>query len=139
MKVLGKRDRIEALGGAVVFVVHDDAARVREGLLRGLDVFFPVLVDRERRAYEAWGMGRSSVAGVWLDPRVWLRYARLLAGGHPPLRLGGDTLQLGGDFVVDPAGVVTYARPQKRDDRPPVGVLLDELRLAAGERSEGRP
>lgn len=139
MKVLGKRDHIGALGAAAVFVVHDDAARVREGLLRGLDVPFPVLVDKERRAYAAWGMRRSSVAGVWLDPRVWLRYARLLAGGHPPLRPGADTLQLGGDFVVDPAGVVTYARPQTRDDRPPVGVLVTELRLAAGEPTASLP
>ncbi|MGZ5295693.1 MAG: hypothetical protein ACXWYT_02105 [Actinomycetota bacterium] len=40
--------------------------------------------------------------------------------------LGRDTLQLGGDFVVEPAAVITYARPQRRDDRPPMGVLLRE-------------
>lgn len=132
MKVLGKRREIEAIGGAVVFVVHDEPVRVRKGLLDGLDVAVPMLVDGDRRAYRAWGLRRSSVAGVWFDPRVWLRYARLVAGGERLRRLGSDTLQLGGDFVLDANGVVTYARAQRRDDRPPVSELLAELRRAAG-------
>lgn len=132
MKVLDKADTIEALGATAVFVVHDDPQAVRAGLLRSLEVPFPVLVDPKRQGYAAWGMRRSSVAGVWLDPRVWARYAREVARGQRLLRLGEDTLQLGGDFIVDPAGVVTYARPQRRDDRPPVLALLDELRRAGG-------
>ena len=133
MQVLGQKEKLDAIGATAVFVVHDDVASVNNGLLRGLDVDVPMLVDPARQAYEAWGMDRSSVAGIWLDPRVWLRYARLLAGGQPLLRPGGDTLQLGGDFVVDPAGIVTYARPQTRDDRPAVSALVDELRRAAGD------
>ena len=134
--MLGKRDQIEALGATVVFVVFDDAVHIRQGLLRDLDVPFPVLVDLEREAYEAWGLHRSSVAGVWLDPRVWARYAALLLHGSPLLRFGGDTLQLGGDFVVDSEGRVTYARPQVRDDRPPVGELVKELRSSIHEQSD---
>ena len=37
---------------------------------------------------------------------------------------GSDPLQLGGDFVVAPDGTLAYARPQVRDDRPPIGELL---------------
>jgi hypothetical protein len=51
------------------------------------------------------------------------------------LPLGEDTLQLGGDFVVDRAGFVVYARPQQRDDRPPVITLLDELVRAGDSRA----
>ena len=138
MKVLGKRDQIEALGATVVFVVHDDAVNIRQGMLRDLDVLFPVLVDLERGAYDAWGLHRSSVAGVWLDPRVWARYAVLLLHGSPLLRFGGDTLQLGGDFVVDREGRVTYARPQVRDDRPPVGELVNELASARASTTDRR-
>jgi hypothetical protein len=130
VKVLEKADAIDASGGTAVFVVHDDPQAVREGLLRGLEVPFPVLLDPQRRGYAAWGMRRSSVAGVWLDPRVWARYAGQVARGERLLRLGEDTLQLGGDFVVDPAGVVVYARPQRRDDRPPVLALLAEVERA---------
>ena len=133
MKVLGQKEKLDAIGATALFVVYDDPERVRTGLLRGLDVPFPVLVDRERDAYRIWGLRRSSVAGVWLDPRVWGRYAALIARGERPGRPGEDTLQLGGDFIVDPGGTVTYARPQQRDDRPSVLMLVDELK-AAGQR-----
>ncbi len=132
MKVLSQKQKLDDLGATAVFVVHDDPALVRNGLLSGLDVPYPVLVDGDRAAYRAWGMRRSGVAGVWLDPRVWARYAGLVVRGERVRRLGRDTLQLGGDFVVGPDGIVTYARPQRRDDRPPVAELLRELRVAAG-------
>lgn len=130
MQVLGQKAKLEEIGATALFVVCDEPERVRAGLLSGLDVPFPVLVDRERDAYRAWGMRRSSAAGVWLDPRVWGRYAALMARGERPRRLGRDTLQLGGDFVVGPDGAVRYARPQRRDDRPSVLTLVSELREA---------
>ena len=131
MKVLHHRDRVERTGRAAVFVVHDHPERVRAGLLRDLDLPWPVLVDLDRVAYHAWGLRRAAFRTVWLDPRVWGRYARLLLAGQRLQRLGRDSLQLGGDFVIGPDGVVTWARPQRADDRPPVGVLLDELERAA--------
>ena len=131
MKVLHHRDRVTGAGGSVVFVAHDTPQRVRAGLLRGIDLPWPVLVDLDRVAYRAWGLRRAAFRTVWLDPRVWGRYVRLLLGGQRLQRLGRDSLQLGGDFVIGPDGVVTWARPQRADDRPPVGVLLDELERAA--------
>ena len=131
MKVLHHRERIDAAGTAV-FVAFDSPPRLRASLLHRLDVPYPVLVDRERAVYEAWGLGRGSVLDIWADPRVWLRYAAELARGARLRRPGADTLQLGGDFVVDPAGVVAYARPQRRDDRPPVAELVRALERAAG-------
>ena len=127
MKVLKQREKLESAGATAVFVVHDDPDSVRAGLLRDLDVPFAVLVDLDREAYRAWGLRRSSVAGVWLDPRVWVRYARLMIGGERIRSLGRDTLQLGGDFVIAADGRVAYARPQQRDDRPPVAVLTRHL------------
>jgi hypothetical protein len=131
VKVLHHRDRIERAGGTAVFVVHDPPQRIRAGLLAGLDLPWPVLVDLDRVAYRAWGLRRASFRTVWLDPRVWARYGLLLLGGQRLRRLGSDTQQLGGDFVLDPDGVVTWARPQHADDRPQVGVLLAELERAA--------
>lgn len=131
MKVLHHRDRIERAGGTAVFVVHDTPQRVGAGLLRGLDLPWPVQVDLDRVAYRTWGLRRAAFRTVWLDPGVWARYGSLLLGGERLRRLGSDTLQLGGDFVVDPDGVIAWARPQQADDRPPVGVLLAELERAA--------
>ncbi len=128
MKVRQRWDRIEAVGGAAVFIVHDEPDLVRKTMLAGLDIPFPVLVDLERSAYRAWGLRRGSLFKTWLSPRVWIDYARLLTTGRERFRgRGRDTLQLGGDFVVDRAGTIVYSRPQRRDDRPPVGVLLKEI------------
>jgi len=131
VKVLEYKRQLDEADASVVFVTFDDPEPVRRGLLAGLEVPYPVLVDRERVVYRAWGLRRSSLAGIWLDPRLWARYAALIVRGERLRRLGSDTLQLGGDFVLDRAGKVVYARPQQRDDRPPVGELLRMLRSAS--------
>lgn len=97
-------------------------------LLAGLQVPFPVLVDGDRRCYTAWGLGRARWWEVWLAPRVWRTYGRLLATGEHIRGAGRDVLQLGGDFVIAPDGTVAYSRPQHRDDRPPVSELLGVVR-----------
>lgn len=122
---------MDAVNGLAVFVVHDDPDLVRATMLAELDLPFPVLVDLDRSAYRDWGLGRASIPTIFLDAKVWLQYARLLVrGGERLRRAGRDPLQMGGDFVVGTDGRLVYARPQRRDDRPPVGVLLRELRRA---------
>jgi hypothetical protein len=130
VKVLHQRQRIDAAGTAL-FIAFDTQSGCAARSCWASRVPYPILVDRDRRAYQAWGLERGSVLGIWGDPRVWLRYGRELAGGVRLRRPGKDTLQLGGDFVVDPAGTVVYARPQQRDDRPPVAELVNALERAA--------
>ena len=89
---------------------------------RELDLPFEYYGDPSRESYEAFGFGRGSVARVWLDPRVWRRYAALLLRGRR-LRpaAGEDTLQLGGDVVADAEGVVRWVyRSVGPEDRPSV-------------------
>lgn len=134
MKVQDRRQRLDALGALAVFVVHDDPREIRTRLLAGVDhVAFPILVDRRRRAYAAWGLRRAPWWRVWLDPQVWRQYLELLRAGHRLRGLGADPLQLGGDFVVAADGRIAYSRPQRRDDRPPVGELLAVLERLAGQ------
>lgn len=127
MKVLRRRDRLDEAGATAVFVVHDPPARVRATMLADLDVDLPVLVDLDREAYAAWGLRRASFLTIFADPKVWIQYGRMLLSGERLRASGRDPLQLGGDFVVDATGTVVYARPQRRDDRPPVGALLDRI------------
>ncbi len=114
-----------------MFVTHDDPVAVRRLMLRDVDCGFPVAVDRDKAAYRAWGLRRLPLPLLWLDPAVWLQYATLLASGERLHRSGGDQRQMGGDFVVDGNGMITYARPQRRDDRPPVGELLEHIATLA--------
>ncbi len=123
MKVCERADRLRDAGVEALFVVHDEPAKVRAQLLAGIEPSFPVLVDEDRQAYDVWGLRRARRREIWLDPQVWRSYAALLRSGERIRGAGKDALQLGGDFVVDPSGVVVFSRPQQRDDRPAVGHL----------------
>ena len=132
MKVLRYRDRIDAAGTAA-FVVHDKPDRVRNWMLKDLEVPYPVLVDLEMGTYRRWGMGHASPVST-LAPRVALGYAQKVLFGGERLHLGTEPLQLGGDFVIGPDGRLAYSHPQTAvDDRPPAGLLLRELERAAAE------
>lgn len=122
----------DALSGRIVvvsFTAPQMLAALEDELQLGLDMF----ADPERALYQALGFGRGSVGRVWLHPRVWIRYAGLLAGGARLRGPQGDTLQLGGDAVIDAAGRLAWiygsAGP---DDRPPVTRLRKELASAGG-------
>jgi len=134
VKVRDRWDRWAAIDAAAVFVVFDDPDMIRRTMLEGIDLDglpFPVLVDQERSSYERWGLQRARRRDIWLDPNVYKVHWRLLRAGEK-LRPGGtDVLQLGGDFVIAPDGTIAYARPQERDNRPPVGELLKAAREAA--------
>lgn len=91
-----------------------------------------VLSDPDRRTYEAFGLGRGSLLRVWLDPRVWARYLQLMLRGR---RVGGspvpheDTLQLGGDALIDSGGRIAWIyRSRGPEDRPTVAEIQSQLR-----------
>ncbi|MGI8578983.1 MAG: hypothetical protein ACR2K9_00290 [Solirubrobacteraceae bacterium] len=92
---------------------------------RGEDI--TLLGDPGRALYGAFGLERASFARVWLDPRVWLRYGSLLARGRRPRAAQGDTLQLGGNAILDARGTVRYVyRSRGPEDRPSVDELNAE-------------
>ena len=82
---------------------------------------FEFFADPRRAAYEAFGFRRASLRRVWLDPRVWLRYARLLGRLGLPGAPVQDTLQLGGDVVAGADGIVRWVYASTGpEDRPSV-------------------
>ena len=108
----------------ISFTAPQMLGRFEDELQLGLEMF----ADPERAVYEALGFGRGSVSRVWLHPRVWIRYAGLLAGGARLRAAEGDTLQLGGDAVVDAEGRLAWIhRSTGPEDRPPVTRLRREL------------
>lgn len=94
------------------------------------DLPFPILVDRTRETYRAYGLGRGSIARIygWKAIRRYLQIFRTdgLSGWTRPTE---DSLQLGGDFVIGPDGSLEYgfwgAGP---DDRPSVDDLIQAIR-----------
>ena len=103
------------------------------GFERKMQLPYPIYGDPDRETYRAFGFGRASARRVWLDPRVAARYARLLARGRRPDAEAPkqDTLQLGGDAVIDARSHLSWIyRSSGPDDRPPVDRLVAAMRAA---------
>ena len=84
------------------------------------------VADPDRAAYTAYGLGRNSVLRVY-GPRILWRYVRWGIEGKP-IKINGDTLQRGGDFVVGRDGRLTLAHTGRdQADRPPASVILAAL------------
>ncbi len=85
---------------------------------------FPLLVDEERRAYRAAGLGSASVLHLLRrDDRRGRARAR--TAGHTQRPLGKDPFQLGASFVFAPGDVDVYAHLSETfGDYAPVAELL---------------
>jgi peroxiredoxin len=125
-------DRLKRFGDAVVVLITFTRPRNLHGFRRQLNLAYPVLADEARVAYRAYGLGRGRWWQVW-GPQTLRAYGRLLRSGQRLRVPTQDTLQLGGDFVVDRAGRLAYAyRSRRPDDRPSVDDLLTAVRDGAG-------
>ena len=114
--------------GARVACVSFAPAGLLDAYRRELGVDVELYSDPDRAAYRSFGFGRASVARAWLHPRVWARYAQLVARGRRLQRPGEDTLQLGGDVVTGADGGVRWVyRSAGPEDRPSLGQLAGAL------------
>jgi peroxiredoxin len=121
LEVLARKDELALRVVVVAFAPADALAGYQRRL--GLDEVL-VLSDPERRAYSAFGFGRGAIARVWLDPRVWWRYLTLIRRGRRPERVQQDTLQLGGDVLIDASGRVRWVYASRGPaDRPSIAAI----------------
>jgi hypothetical protein len=121
-------DRLAEFSGAAVVLITFTRPRNLHGFRRRLALAYPVLADETRAIYRAYGLQRGSWRRVW-DLKSGRAYGRLLRRGRRLERPSGDTLQLGGDFVVDRDGRLAFAdRSTGPDDRPSVDDLVDAVR-----------
>ncbi|MCH8044975.1 MAG: AhpC/TSA family protein [Planctomycetes bacterium] len=116
-------ERIERLG-LKVLVVTFQAQWLAEAYVSETELRWPLLVDETRELFTAYGMHR----GRWRDilgPAAMWAYAKLIARGRRPKKTTGDVRQLGGDVLIDPAGVVRLHHVGRGPaDRPPVERIL---------------
>jgi peroxiredoxin len=121
-------DRLAEFSGAAVVLITFTPPRNLRGFRRRLALAYPVLADETGAVYHAYGLQRGSWWRVW-GLNSARAYSRLFRQGRHLERPTGDTLQLGGDFVVDRDGRLAYAYPSRGpDDRPSVDDLVDAVR-----------
>ena len=114
----------EELSTQIAVVTFEAAPRVR-AYVEDTGVPWPILIDGARTVYQAYGMGRGTLWDVW-SPQTWKVYLReLLRHGNLPKTPRADTLQLGGDVLIDPAGIVRFHQIGRGPaDRPSIDTLL---------------
>lgn len=123
-----RREELAELNTDVLVLSFEHLERVR-WYLAEVDFGWPVLADPERAIYRAYGLGRASALRTWFSPRTVRFYLGALFHGHIPQRPQADTHQLGGDFIVDEAGVIRFAhRSVEPADRPTVDSLIRVLK-----------
>lgn len=83
--------------------------------------------DPELVAYHAYGLGRHSMLKAYGPKIVW-QYLHFIAQGKPLRMPNGDTLQKGGDFVVNRQGQITLSHiGRDQSDRPKIADVLAAL------------
>jgi hypothetical protein len=83
--------------------------------------------DPERHVYRAFGFGRSTPWEI-LGWRTIAAYVRAVARGARPAQPTSDPFELGGDVVLDAAGVVRFVHASRGPaDRPDAAALVAEL------------
>ena len=118
---------IEALGAAVLAVSFEPRDRLFQ-LSRVLQLPFPLLSDQERDTYRAYGLQSGNLRQIFSLGTV-LAYVKLLAQGRMYHFRRSDLRQLGGDFIVDPDGIIRYQhRSAAPHDRPSVDELIERIK-----------
>jgi hypothetical protein len=85
------------------------------------------LADPGRKVYHAYGLGQNSVFKIY-GPGIMTQYLRWAIQGKKIRLPTEDTLQMGGDFVINRAGRLTFSHlGRDQADRPPVANLLKAL------------
>ena len=138
VQLRNEHDRIIAAGADVGLVGHGDPrAAVAFATTKRLP--FPLLLDRDRGTYRAYGLVLGRAAQV-LSPRVavpWIR-AELSAETRQRGLQGGTFLQMPGTFVIDTGGIVRMRggtirmahRNRNFADAPTIERLLEALQPA---------
>ena len=118
---------MKRLGLDIVVVTFEAPERTAE-YVRETGLRWPLLIDRRRVLYGAYGMGRGRWWAIW-GPATWWAYIQLIGRGHRLRRPTGDIHQLGGDVLVDPAGQVVLHHVGKGPaDRPAIAALFERVR-----------
>lgn len=124
---------IQRLGAEVLVISFTPPAQVAVYLQRN-PLPFPVVSDPELKAYQAFGLGRTTFGAI-IRLQVIGRFLKLILRGWLPRGPdeGQDPFQLGGDFLIDGQARLVYAHPSADPtDRPGQEELLAALRPTLG-------
>lgn len=116
-----------------VVVVTFDADWMARSYVEQTKLSWPLLLDSQRQLYRAYGMERAGWWAIYGPASIW-HYLKLLAAGKRLRKPGKDWRQVGGDVIIDAAGIVRYHYVSSSPhDRPTPEQMLAVIEQAAGE------
>jgi len=134
------RDRIDEIRarGAELAIIGNGAPNFAAAFREDFELTCPLLVDPELRAYRAAGLRRGRVE--LLSPRLPGNALRALRSGSRQTGVQGDPWQLGGVFVIQPGGALSYRYVSREaGDHPPVDDILAALEEGSETIQETAP
>ncbi len=124
-----RREEFARLGIEIYVVTFDEVERAREYVEKNR-LGWPLLLDPVRAVYQGFGMGRANWWTLMGPSSMWKYIVMWLKGGKPQ-KVGSDVHQLGGDVLIDPAGVLRLNYVSKTPhDRPSIQSLIDLVESA---------
>jgi hypothetical protein len=118
-----------------VSVVTFDSSPLARAYVESTKLTWPLLLDTDRTLYRAYGMTRGGWWSIYGPASIW-RYLKLMSGGRQPGKPGSDWRQLGGDVLIDPAGIVrAHHISTSPHDRPSIDAMLQIIGQADQARS----
>jgi peroxiredoxin len=118
-------DQIDAAGGGVL-AVSVGAAHQARWLMEHKGVRFPLLVDPQRRVYDALDLPRRWWVG--LTPKGWCNYVRAIARDSRQGRIVEPNQLPGLALLNERATAVRLHRGSALGDYPPISEVAAELR-----------
>ena len=117
------REELDRLGVQTLVVTFEGREAARE-YLEETRMFWPLLVDTERRLYRAYDMHAVRLRHLW-GFATMRAYGREALRGRFPRIPRADTAQQGGNVLIDPTGVVRLHHVGRGPaDRPTVTSVL---------------
>ena len=118
-----REKELESLSVHVKVVTFDGDFMARS-YAQDTNLNWPLLLDTNRELYRAYQMERGSWWSI-SNPLAIFRYVTLILRGWFPGQPGRDLRQMGGDVVVDPAGIIRLHHVScQPHDRPSIETLL---------------
>lgn len=131
-----QQETLHGLGVQVAIVTFENTALAR-AYVEDTELVWPLLVDENRSLYHAYGMERGRWWQIYSPSTLWT-YLRLMLQGRRLEASGEDVNQLGGDVLIDPAGIVRLHHVSADPaDRPSVERLLAVIRAGGDRQTSG--
>ena len=117
------REELDRLGIQTLVVTFEGREAARE-YLDETGLVWPLLVDTDRRLYRAYHMQKARLRHLWGFATI-RAYGREALRGRFPRIPRADSVQQGGNVLIDPAGLVRYHHVGSGPaDRPTVATVL---------------